>query len=175
MSYLPTLNLHALVGIKEGKFLDSYVGEIITSAETQHRRKQRRVTERKDVYLFALDKFSDPDSIDERLTGPCLEVDGEYMTGLARFINHSSHPNLRIFAPIKNHAISTFTFWRFFFDEILARRELTISIMWTSERAVLPRPAVAGRRNADDPRVILRSVCINSLHCANLTFERYHV
>jgi hypothetical protein len=40
--------------------------------------RARDIAERNDVYLFALDKFSDPDSIDKRLSGPPFEVDREY-------------------------------------------------------------------------------------------------
>ncbi len=56
------------------------------------------------MYLFALDKFTDPDSLDPRLKGPPLEVDGEFMSGPTRFINHSCDPNLRIFARVGDHA-----------------------------------------------------------------------
>ena len=112
--------------IKEGQFVDTYVGEIITSAEAQRRREESRVAQRKDVYLFALDKFSDPDSIDERLSGPCLEVDGEFMAGPTRFINHSCDPNLRIFARVGDHADKHVHDLAFFaIDEIPAGEELT--------------------------------------------------
>lgn len=59
---------------------------------------------RKDVYLFALDKFTDPDSYDERLRGPPLEVDGEFYSGPTRFMNHSCDPNCRIFARVGDSA-----------------------------------------------------------------------
>ncbi|KFY18377.1 hypothetical protein V493_08667 [Pseudogymnoascus sp. VKM F-4281 (FW-2241)] len=114
------------VTIKEGQFVDTYVGEIITSAEAQRRREDSRVAQRKDVYLFALDKFSDPDSVDERLTGPCLEVDGEFMAGPTRFINHSCDPNLRIFARVGDHADKHIHDLAFFaIHEIQVGEELT--------------------------------------------------
>ncbi|KFY11574.1 hypothetical protein V492_04383 [Pseudogymnoascus sp. VKM F-4246] len=114
------------VTINQGQFVDTYVGEIITSAEAQRRREESRVAQRKDVYLFALDKFSDPDSIDERLTGPCLEVDGEFMAGPTRFINHSCEPNLRIFARVGDHADKHVHDLAFFaIDDIPAGEELT--------------------------------------------------
>lgn len=83
--------------------MDRYLGEVITSAEADRRRAAAAISQRKDVYLFALDKFTDPSSLDTRLTGPPLEVDGEFMSGPTRFINHSCEPNLRIFARVGDH------------------------------------------------------------------------
>ncbi|KAI1334885.1 SET domain-containing protein [Xylariaceae sp. FL0016] len=90
--------------IRKGQFIDKYIGEIITADEANRRRAESHVAQRKDVYLFALDKFFDPDSFDDRLRGPSLEVDGEFMSGPTRFINHSCDPNLRIFARVGDHA-----------------------------------------------------------------------
>ncbi|KAF4453933.1 histone-lysine N-methyltransferase, H3 lysine-9 specific dim-5 [Fusarium austroafricanum] len=92
------------VSIKKGQFVDRYLGEIITSTEADRRRSQSAISQRKDVYLFALDKFTDPDSLDPRLKGPSLEVDGEFMSGPTRFVNHSCDPNMRIFARVGDHA-----------------------------------------------------------------------
>ncbi|KAJ4855834.1 SET domain-containing protein [Trichoderma breve] len=92
------------VAIKKGQFVDRYLGEIITSAEADRRRAASAVSKRKDVYLFALDKFTHPESLDPRLKGPPLEVDGEFLSGPTRFINHSCEPNLRIFARVGDHA-----------------------------------------------------------------------
>ncbi len=93
-----------MADLKKGQFVDKYLGEIITSQEADRRRKQSIITERKDVYLFALDKFSSKDSLDPRLAGDALEVDGEFMSGPTRFINHSCEPNMRIFARVGDHA-----------------------------------------------------------------------
>ncbi|GAO14290.1 uncharacterized protein UV8b_07446 [Ustilaginoidea virens] len=90
--------------IRKGQFVDRYLGEIVTSAEADRRRAASVISQRKDVYLFALDKFTDPQSLDARLRGPPLEVDGEFMSGPTRFINHSCDPNLRIFARVGDHA-----------------------------------------------------------------------
>ncbi|KAI8623638.1 SET domain-containing protein [Xylariaceae sp. FL1651] len=96
--------VRSTVDIKKGQFVDKYMGEIITAKEANRRRNQSHIAQRKDVYLFALDKFSDPDSFDERLRGPPLEVDGEFVSGPTRFVNHSCDPNLRIFARVGDHA-----------------------------------------------------------------------
>ncbi|KAK4125998.1 SET domain-containing protein [Parathielavia appendiculata] len=92
------------VDIREGQFVDRYLGEIITSEEADRRRAESTISRRKDVYLFALDKFSDPQSLDPLLAAPPLEVDGEWMSGPTRFINHSCDPNMRIFARVGDHA-----------------------------------------------------------------------
>lgn len=90
--------------LRKGQFVDRYLGEVITSTEADRRRAASNVTQRKDVYLFALDKFTDEDSLDPRLNGPPLEVDGEFMSGPTRFINHSCDPNMKIFARVGDHA-----------------------------------------------------------------------
>ncbi|KAL2756462.1 hypothetical protein ACRALDRAFT_1081692 [Sodiomyces alcalophilus JCM 7366] len=92
------------VDIKKGQFVDKYIGEIITPREAQRRRDEAEVAARKDVYMFALDKFTDENSPDTRLRGDPLEVDGEFMSGPTRFINHSCDPNLRTFARVGDHA-----------------------------------------------------------------------
>ncbi|KAF3766746.1 putative Ash1 [Cryphonectria parasitica EP155] len=90
--------------LKRGQFVDCYLGEIITPSEAERRRHNASKAQRKDVYLFALDKFTDPESNDLRLRGAPLECDGEFMSGPTRFINHSCEPNLRIFARVGDHA-----------------------------------------------------------------------
>ncbi|CZT01536.1 related to Histone-lysine N-methyltransferase, H3 lysine-9 specific dim-5 [Rhynchosporium agropyri] len=100
--------------IKRGQFVGCYVGEIITSTEARRRREAGSHLTHKDVYLFALDKFSDPDSQDPRLQGDPYEIDGEFFSGPTRFINHSCDPNLRIFAVVTDHANKPFHGLAFF-------------------------------------------------------------
>jgi histone-lysine N-methyltransferase SUV39H len=92
------------VDIRKGQFVDLYRGEVITTEEADRRRQIAQISQKKDVYLFALDKFNDPNSLDPRLSQPPLLVDGEFMSGPTRFINHSCDPNLRIFARVGDHA-----------------------------------------------------------------------
>jgi [histone H3]-lysine9 N-trimethyltransferase SUV39H len=114
------------VDIKKGQYIDKYVGEIITSDVANQRRQESDVAKRKDVYLFALDKFSDPDSMDPRLAGPAYEVDGEFCAGPTRFINHSCNPNLRIFARVGDHADKHIHDLAFFaIEDVPAGTELT--------------------------------------------------
>ncbi|CAD6503387.1 BgTH12-03052 [Blumeria graminis f. sp. triticale] len=100
--------LRSTEDIKQGQFVGNYVGELITSDEANWRRAQSTKSQKKDVYLFALDKFTDPNSSDERLRGEPYEIDGEYFAGPTRFINHSCDPNLRIFAVVRDLANKPF-------------------------------------------------------------------
>ncbi|KAG4428060.1 hypothetical protein IFR05_016455 [Cadophora sp. M221] len=78
------------------------------------------------AYLFALDKFNDPDSQDPRLRGDPYEIDGEFFSGPTRFINHSCDPNLRIFAVVTDHANKPFHGLSFFaLRDIEKETELT--------------------------------------------------
>lgn len=98
------IGLRCTEDLSKGQFIDLYIGEVITAEEADHRRKESTNAKKKDVYLFALDKFTDPESYDERLRGPSLEVDGEFYAGPTRFINHSCNPNTRIFARVGDHS-----------------------------------------------------------------------
>ncbi|KAI9738938.1 MAG: hypothetical protein M1818_005252 [Claussenomyces sp. TS43310] len=118
--------VRSTVDIVKGQYVDKYVGEIITAEEAQRRREESDVAERKDVYLFALDKFSDPNSMDPRLSGPPYEVDGEFKSGPTRYINHSCDPNLRSFARVGDHADKHIHDLALFaIDDIAAGEELT--------------------------------------------------
>ncbi|TAQ87109.1 hypothetical protein B7494_g4558 [Chlorociboria aeruginascens] len=126
------------VPIIKGQYVDNYVGEIITSQEANRRRQASKVAQRKDVYLFALDKFSDPDSLDDRLSGPPFEVDGEFFSGPTRFINHSCNPNLRIFARVGDHADKHIHDLAFFaIRDIKAQEELTFDYVDGEETDLL--------------------------------------
>ncbi|KAH7403462.1 SET domain protein [Cadophora sp. MPI-SDFR-AT-0126] len=100
--------------IKRGQYVGNYVGELITSVEARRRRHAGNSITHKDVYLFALDKFSDIGSTDPRLAGEPYEIDGEFFSGPTRFINHSCDPNLRIFAVVTDSANTPFHGLAFF-------------------------------------------------------------
>ncbi|EKD15740.1 SET domain-containing protein [Drepanopeziza brunnea f. sp. 'multigermtubi' MB_m1] len=112
--------------IKRGQFVGEYVGEIITPAEANRRRQAATDRKKKDIYLFALDKFQDRESYDQRLRGEPYEIDGEFKSGPTRFINHSCEPNLRIFAVVTAHANKPFHQLCFFAAKDIPREtELT--------------------------------------------------
>lgn len=115
--------------IKRGHFVDCYYGELLTAEEAQTRRDEAESAQQKDVYLFALDKFTDEKGEDERLHDT-YEVDGEFLSGPTRFINHSCDPNLRIFAVVKNPVDQLFHSLAFFaVKDISADTELTFDYL----------------------------------------------
>ena len=123
---LTTLGVRSSVDIKCGQFIDTYIGEVMTAHQANYRRKKSVLAQQKEVYLFAMDKFVNEDSPDERLRGPPLEVDGEFMSGPTRFINHSCGPNLRIFGRVGDHSNKHVHDLAFFaIEDIQAGTELT--------------------------------------------------
>lgn len=109
-----------------GQYIDKYVGEIITNATANARRAEAQSAKRKDVYLFALDKFNDKASHDPRLACEPYEIDGENASGPTRFINHSCDPNLRIVARVADYCEKDLHELAFFaLDDIEAGTELT--------------------------------------------------
>lgn len=129
----------------KGQFVDKYVGEIITREETERRRQLSDITEKKDIYLFELDKFKDDADRDPSLENTVF-VDGEFRSGPTRFINHSCDPNLRIFARVGDHALKRFHDLAFFaIRDIPASTELTFDYVdgdderWGMERRGRPR------------------------------------
>ncbi|CAG8977737.1 hypothetical protein HYALB_00012172 [Hymenoscyphus albidus] len=117
--------VRALQPIRKGQFIDLYVGEILTAAETEIRRKHSAITQKKDVYLFELDKFKSDADRDPSLANTVF-VDGEFRSGPTRFINHSCDPNLRIFARVGDHATKRFHDLAFFaIKDIGLEEELT--------------------------------------------------
>lgn len=115
--------------IKRGFFVDCYFGELLTAEEAEARRDAASSVQKKDIYLFALDKFSSPDAADHRLHS-VFEIDGEFMSGPTRFINHSCEPNLRIFATVKHLADQPFHSLAFFaIKDISMGTELTFDYL----------------------------------------------
>lgn len=76
--------LRAKEKLHSGQFVDVYRGEVITNDEADHREAEGE--KNKENYLFSLDKFHD-------IVDPIYVVDGEFMGGPTRFINHSCDPN----------------------------------------------------------------------------------
>ncbi|KAF2739926.1 SET domain-containing protein [Polyplosphaeria fusca] len=75
----------------EGQFIDTYRGEIITDAEAT-RREEQAASKTKASYMYSLDKFQKSEGLpDEEI----YVVDGEFMGGPIKFMNHSCEPNCR--------------------------------------------------------------------------------
>lgn len=77
--------------LHEGQFIDTYRGEIITDAEAT-RREEASTSKSKASYLYSLDKFAESEGLAQE---DLYVVDGEYMGGPTKFINHSCEPNCR--------------------------------------------------------------------------------
>ena len=102
--------------MKAGQFIDTYRGEIITNEEAERRGKTR--TPDQENYLFDLDRW------EEECEG--YVVDGMYMGGPTRFMNHSCDPNCRVFTASYNHAdVNLYDLAFFATEPITAGTELT--------------------------------------------------
>ena len=95
-SFSPSLGLRCPVSLKKGEFIDTYRGEVITDAEAT--RRESATGKGKDSYLYTLDKFQgEPGDEDYIADKDLYVVDGEFMGGPTRFMNHSCEPNCRQF------------------------------------------------------------------------------
>ena len=118
-----SLGLRCLVPLRRGQFIDTYRGEVITHQEALVREKA--AGRGKNSYLYSLDKFAEERNYSE---DDIFVVDGEYMGGPARFINHSCEPNCRQFTVSLNHADDRIYELAFFaLEDIPAGTELTFN------------------------------------------------
>jgi histone-lysine N-methyltransferase SUV39H len=76
--------------LHEGQFVDTYRGQVITDAEAT--RREMSSSKAKASYLYSLDKFAESEGLNEE---DLYVVDGEFMGGPTKFINHSCDPNCR--------------------------------------------------------------------------------
>lgn len=111
----------------QGEFIDTYLGEVITNDEAD-RREEASGTKDKASYLYSLDKFI---SDDEELTADnCYVVDGQYMGGPTRFINHSCEPKYRQYTVSYNkHDLRIYDLAFFAIEDIPRGTELTFDYM----------------------------------------------
>ncbi|KAF2993606.1 hypothetical protein E8E13_001524 [Curvularia kusanoi] len=75
--------------LHQGQFIDTYRGEIITDEEAT--RREENSSKAKGSYLYSLDKFLGTEEFEHE---PYV-VDGEFMGGPSKFMNHSCEPNCR--------------------------------------------------------------------------------
>lgn len=75
--------------LRQGQFIDTYRGEVLTDQEAT--RREQISSKAKASYLYSLDKFQDS----EELNREPYVVDGEFMGGPTKFMNHSCEPNCR--------------------------------------------------------------------------------
>ncbi|KAG8626753.1 hypothetical protein KVT40_005698 [Elsinoe batatas] len=116
--------------LQRGQFIDTYLGEVITDAEADKREAQSG--KGKASYLFALDKFTgDKIGPGEEITQEkTFVVDGQFMGGPTRFINHCCQPNVQIHT-VSYNKYDYFVYDLAFFacDDIPAGQELTFDYM----------------------------------------------
>lgn len=84
--------LRCMQDLHEGEFIDTYRGEIITDAEATRRENSSSDSKAKASYLYSLDKFAETEHIQPE---DVYVVDGEFMGGPTKFMNHSCEPNCR--------------------------------------------------------------------------------
>jgi histone-lysine N-methyltransferase SUV39H len=111
--------------LREGQFIDTYRGEIITDAEAT--RREESSSKSKASYLYSLDKFAETEGLAVEDT---YVVDGEFMGGPTKFINHSCNPNCRQFTVSYNkHDCRVYDIAFFALRFIKAGEELTFDYM----------------------------------------------
>ena len=117
------LGLRTLGALRQGQFVDYYLGEILTDAEATKRESNSEPG--KESYLYVLDKFEDEEDFDEEHR---YVIDGEFMSGPTRFMNHSCEPNCRQFTVSQDHADKYIYDLAFFaLEDIPAGTELTFN------------------------------------------------
>ena len=110
------LGLLCTEDLREGEFVDTYRGELVTHEEAESRGKNR--TPEQENYLFTLDRFGEQ--------GAGYVCDGMYVGGPTRFMNHSCDPNCRIMTVSYNHAdINIYDLAFFTTEPVPAGTELT--------------------------------------------------
>jgi [histone H3]-lysine9 N-trimethyltransferase SUV39H len=109
-----------------GEFIDTYLGEVITNEEAD--RREAATGKEKSSYLYSLDKFIGDD--EELTEDTCYVVDGQYMGGPTRFINHSCEPNCRQYTVSYNkHDLRLYDLAFFATEYIPPGTELTFDYM----------------------------------------------
>ncbi|EMD00724.1 hypothetical protein BAUCODRAFT_100172 [Baudoinia panamericana UAMH 10762] len=111
--------------LAKGEFIDTYIGEVITNEEAD--RREAKAGKAKASYLYNLDKFDGDDGI---TADTCFVVDGQYMGGPTRFMNHSCEPNCRQYTVSQNkHDLRIYDLAFFAIQDIPAGTELTFDYM----------------------------------------------
>ena len=113
--------------LRRGQFIDTYRGEILHNTEATRRETQAGHLKSKDSYLFSLDKFEESQGLNYE---DIYVVDGEYVGGPTRFMNHSCEPNCRMFCVSYNkHDAMIYDLAFFASEHIPAGTELTFDYL----------------------------------------------
>lgn len=122
--------------LHEGQFIDTYRGEIITDEEAN--RREESASSAKGSYLYLLDKFVESEGLDP---DDVYTVDGEFMGGPTKFINHSCEPNCRQYTVSYNkHDPRVYDIAFFACRPIPAGEELTFDYLDKDEDGSMEEP-----------------------------------
>lgn len=123
--------------LHEGQFVDTYRGEVITDAEAT-RREENASSKLKASYLYSLDKFAESEGISQE---DLYVVDGEFMGGPTKFMNHSCEPNCRQYTVSYNkHDARVYDLAFFACRDIPAGEELTFDYLDKEEEDEIEDP-----------------------------------
>ncbi|TKA68148.1 hypothetical protein B0A49_07517 [Cryomyces minteri] len=122
--------------LREGDFIDTYRGEIVTDAEANIREREAGLG--KPSYLYVLDKFGVDNGIAQE---DLYVIDGEYLGGPTRFINHSCEPNCRQYTVSYNkYDFRVYEIALFAYRDIPAYEELLFDYMDKDDDDPLTEP-----------------------------------
>jgi histone-lysine N-methyltransferase SUV39H len=125
--------------LHEGQFIDTYRGEVITDAEAT--RRESSSNKSKASYLYNLDKFAESEGLAD---SDLYVVDGEFMGGPTKFINHSCEPNCRQYTVSYNkHDCRVYDIAFFACRFIPAGEELTFDYLDKDEGEGVEEPELA--------------------------------
>ncbi|KAJ9647776.1 hypothetical protein H2199_001550 [Coniosporium tulheliwenetii] len=117
--------LKSTQGLRQGQFIDTYRGEIITDAEAT--RREKATSSSLNSYLYSLDKFAEENELKPE---ELYVVDGEYFGGPTRFMNHSCEPNCRQYTVSYNkHDVRVYEIAFFAYRNIEPSEELTFDYL----------------------------------------------
>ncbi|KJX99997.1 SET domain-containing protein [Zymoseptoria brevis] len=126
------------IALQQGQFIDTYLGEVITSEETDNR--EANAGQEKASYLYSLDKFvGDPVPGEGTVltSDDCYVIDGQHWGNVTRFINHSCEPNCRQYTvSYDKNNILLYNLAFFAYTDIPAGTELTFDYMDKDEMEV---------------------------------------
>ncbi|EGP91915.1 SET domain-containing protein [Zymoseptoria tritici IPO323] len=126
------------IALQQGQFIDTYLGEVITSEETD--RREENAGQEKASYLYSLDKFvGDPVPGEGTVltSDDCYVIDGQHWGNVTRFINHSCDPNCRQYTvSYDKNNILLYNLAFFAYTDIPAGTELTFDYMDKDEMEV---------------------------------------
>lgn len=139
--------------IYKGQFIDTYRGEIITDAEA-NRRENASDSHMKASYLYSLDKHQKDSNGDDVIPDEDIYVvDGEFMGGPTKFMNHSCEPNCYQYTVSYNkHDYRIYDLAFFAVRDIPAGEELTFDYLDKDDDPEVPKEVPQETLNMISPK-----------------------